>query len=359
MKIEQTEIKKVENYLRQAVKSSMVGARLPSIRQIRQACEVGQSVIDRAIENLRNENLVDVRTRSGIFVGKGQAPDIRIFYFHSPDDLEGARLGFFYSVLLHQLFLSLSNGSRRIRLEQCRGLREEEIAMLHQGRPCSILSFGIREQDCRMLNPLHEAGFSILHLLPNFVPPPDHSVIINDDELIRTQLEYLIRRGHRRIGYLHRMNPVSWARAEHMRWAAFHHYALEFGVELHKEYIRHGDFTWNESEPQTEKAAFEIASLPQPPTALLLAADTSARSVYRGIRRAGLEPGRDMALLGVNNSGCCSYFDPSLSSVGFDLDRAFQQIQDLLETLERGRPGFTVTLPIKIFERESTLRYQS
>jgi len=76
------DIKLVENYLLEAVRSSASGARLPSIRQIRQNCKVGQSIIDRAIENLRGENILEVRARAGLYRTSQQfSPEIKILYF--------------------------------------------------------------------------------------------------------------------------------------------------------------------------------------------------------------------------------------------------------------------------------------
>jgi len=110
---------------------------------------------------------------------------------------------------------------------------------------------------------------------------------------------------------------------------------------------------------QTQQAAYDLAKLENPPTALILCSDNHARPVYRGLRAAGIEPGWDMAIVGTNNMGICSSYDPSLSSVGFDLSGSLKLFQKILTSAEAGKSPGTIKMINKFFERESTLWYKN
>jgi DNA-binding LacI/PurR family transcriptional regulator len=350
------EIKRVENYLLDAVKTSNPGSRLPSIRQIRKDCNVGQSTIDRAIENLRNEHVIEVKSRAGLFsTFQRPAADVKIYYFADLDSLADPRKGYFYYQIMSQLLFSLSDSERKIKLiKSPGGLTSEAVQALLKSRPCTLLTVGVREADFQFLESLRSQGYTIGHLLPNFQESVPGGMHIDDNELMRTQLEYLVNRGHKHIAYFHRVQPDIWARAENMRWTAYHHYALQYGVELRKEYIVQVDISAVDNMEKTEKAAFELTKLDTPPTALILCSDSYGRATYRGLRAGGMEPGKDIAVVGTNNMGICDSYDPSLSSAGFDMDESFERFHDMLSAMEQGAAPGSIKMVTKFFEREST-----
>ena len=355
------DIKLVENYLLEAVRSSKSGARLPSIRQIRQNCKVGQSIIDRAIENLRGENILEVRARAGLYRTSQQfLPEIKILYFADLDSLSDPQKGYFYYVMVSQLLFQLSDTERKTKLIKSPGSLSSEIYDgLLKSRPCTLVTISLKETDIGFFDELSKLGYTIIHLIPDFQKKLPGSMFIDDAEVIHLQLQYLVEHGHKQIAYFHSTHPDRWSRAENMRFTAYYQYAMECGIELRKEYIVSVDPSAIGEMTQTQQAAYDLAKLENPPTALILCSDNHARPVYRGLRAAGIEPGRDMAIVGTNNMGICSSYDPSLSSVGFDLSGSLKLFQKILTSAEAGKSPGTIKMINKFFERESTLWYKN
>ena len=356
-----SDIQRTENYLRKAALSVEVGEKLPSVRLIRKKCGVSQSTIDRAIENLRNESLLEVRARSGLYRNVGQLPNVKLFYF---SDLTGLSSHFnmlFHGFFVSRLFFTLCNIGRRLNMIERPGknLTDEDFKQLCSERPCTILTVGVRDSALDRFNKLEEIGYTVVHLLPNLPTPPEAAVQVDDSKIMESILGYLAGRNIKRVAYFHRMKPETWRRAEHLRFAAFHHHALQLGLEIRKEYIVSICPVWEPYLQCVADEAEKLMKLPEPPEALILTGDHYAKSVYRGIRNAGGEPGRDIAVLGIDNLPCCDFFDPSLSSAGFDVEHSFKLLADMINDMENGGKRQVIMLPVKIFERESTSLFKA
>jgi DNA-binding LacI/PurR family transcriptional regulator len=351
-----SDIQKAENYLRKAALGIKIGEKLPSVRMIRQKCEVSQSAIDRAIENLRNDNLVEVRARSGLYRSIGQPPDVKIYYFSDLTGLKSHQNMLFHGFFVNRLFFTLCNSGRRLNLiEKCtKSVSEEEYQSLLIQRPCTILTIGIKEAELERFKHLEQVGYTVIHLLPDLPTPPEASLQIDDAKLMEGILTYLTEKGITRVAYFHRMQPDVWRRAENLRWAAFHHHALQMGLDIKKEYVVAISPTWEPFLESVAQEAEKLMKLPTPPQALILTGDHFAKSVYHGLRRAGAEPGKDIAVIGIDNLPCCEFYDPSLSSASFEVDSSFDMLKKLICDMENGGEKRVLMLPVKIFEREST-----
>jgi DNA-binding LacI/PurR family transcriptional regulator len=354
------DIKLVESYLLDAVRSQEVGSRLPSIRQIRQNCKVGQSIIDRAIENLRRENILEVRARAGLYRTSQQfLPEIKILYFGDLDSLFKPQRGYFYYVMVSQLLFQLSDTERKTKIIKSPGSISSEIYdSLIKSRPCTLVTVSLKEADVEIFNELSRRGYTVLHLIPDFQEKLPGSMNIDDTELINLQVEYLVKHGHKQIAYFHCTHPDRWSRAENMRFTAYYQCAMEHGIELRKEYIVQVDSSAVGEMQRTQQAAYDLAKLEDPPTAIILCSDNHARPTYRGLRASGMEPGRDIAVVGTNNMGICDSYDPSLSSVGFDIENSLNKFHDMIVGAEAGKIISPKKMISKFFERESTLWYK-
>ena len=102
-------------------------------------------------------------------------------------------------------------------------------------------------------------------------------------------------------------------------------------------------------------ALFELLQKDNRPDAVLLGSDVLVQGVYEGIKKAGMIPGKDISVLGTDNRAWCEFTSPALSSAGFDYGMGFKKLISMVNEVENGADGELIKLPVKIFERKSTV----
>lgn len=120
------------------------------------------------------------------------------------------------------------------------------------------------------------------------------SVVPDEIQGGRTATEVLLKKGHRRIGFLNDMNPIPAA----------------FGrLEGYKQMLKAYDIPFDEnlvrSHPSDLKGGLqgtlELMRLPEPPTAIFCFSDFMAIGAYDALRTLGLSVPRDVAVMGFDN----------------------------------------------------------
>jgi LacI family transcriptional regulator len=117
--------------------------------------------------------------------------------------------------------------------------------------------------------------------------------------------------GHRRIAHIAGA-PNTVAGSE--RLASFRHEAERLGLELSDDYVREGDFT----SASGYREACALLSLPEPPTAIVAASDLMALAALQAIWDAGLEPGRDLGVVGFDDLEAAALAHPPLTTIRQD-----------------------------------------
>ena len=333
---------RVELYLREKLKQSNSGDKLPSIRQLKALLEVSQSVVDKAVMQLVIEGLLEVRQPTGLFKAEAVKPVIKLLNFQNATGIRS-----FYHEFLAGLLYEIAQNGRRIELISDR----KAIAKLMKSPGNdTIITFGVNLQEYSDLG--HHIHRKIINLLPNFIDDVAPGLIIDDTELIETQIKYLAGYGHRKIAYLHLKDENSYIRAQNARWDTFHRLGFELGLEFNK------DFLINCVDRDLERIADALFGLLQKdnkPDAVLLGSDVLVQGAYEGIKRAGMVPGEDISVLGTDSRAWCEFTSPALTSAGFDYDMGFKELISMISKVEKGAEGELIKLPVKIFERESTI----
>lgn len=122
-------------------------------------------------------------------------------------------------------------------------------------------------------------------------------------------IQHLVSQGHRRIAFLSVPARTS-AREERLDGVAS---ALALcGAE--NAGIVEAELSWQGS----EQSAAEVLALPGKPTAVLCFNDILAAGLMLGLRRAGCEPGRDIAVIGLDGLPLAELTYPPLTSVAVD-----------------------------------------
>ncbi len=180
---------------------------------------------------------------------------------------------------------------------------------------------------------------------PPHVRADDYYVDVDNVESAREATQYLLDRGHRRIGTISGPldMPASLDRIQGFR-AAMEQAGLEPVA------IEDGDFT----EMGGALAMNRILSSGDLPDALFVASDLMARGAYIALRDRGLEVGRDIAVIGFDDSAVATTLTPGLTTVRQPSLMQGRHMASVLLDILAGRPAVHATiLPTEIVERGS------
>ena len=160
-------------------------------------------------------------------------------------------------------------------------------------------------------------------------------------------VQYLLNRGHRRIGLIAADEQFRWARQRHEGYAI----ALQrAGLAVDPTLVRVAagtDFAMGAQE------AGALLSLQSPPTAVFAVSDTLAIGAVKAFSRAGRRVPQDVAVMGFDNIPLSEVFEPGLTTIGQPMRELGAAAADmLLERLAGGEPR-SRTVPHALLVRDS------
>jgi LacI family transcriptional regulator len=167
---------------------------------------------------------------------------------------------------------------------------------------------------------------------------------------VRLALAHLHALGHRRIAHVAgAANTVAGSE----RLDAFRREAPALGLELPEELLRQGDF----SSASGYRETCALLALVDRPTAIVAASDLMALAALQAIRDAGLQPGRDLAVVGFDDLEAAALAYPPLTTIRQDRQElgtlAATRAIELIEDPDVA-PQATV-LPVELVVRGSTV----
>lgn len=207
---------------------------------------------------------------------------------------------------------------------------------------------------CNDRNPLSEALFLQYPELPivmmDWAPFNGACDTIQDNSLLGGQCatEYLIGRGYRRIACI--TGPQDNTQACR-RLSGYQKAMTDAGLGLEDNYQIFSNFEFSGG----QKAMEQLLQLPEPPDAVFTCNDAMAVGVYLVLNRAGLTPGKDIAVIGYDDIELASFMSPPLTTIHQPTDALGKlAIDTLLERLnaQMTEPRTLVLTP-KLVERES------
>jgi DNA-binding LacI/PurR family transcriptional regulator len=138
---------------------------------------------------------------------------------------------------------------------------------------------------------------------------PQSWVDIDNVAAIGLMVDYLVERGHERIGYVGRSLEQYWWRE---REDGFHARMAHHGLRVRKPWVIHGP------EAEVDTKLTRLLSAKNRPTALITGGDAIAVSAYRASKRAGLRVGEDIAITGFDTP--LWMLDPVLTNLSFPVE---------------------------------------
>lgn len=166
------------------------------------------------------------------------------------------------------------------------------------------------------------------------------AVISDNVSGIRELLEFIYRRGHRRIAYIHGADSA----VTKNRVSSFYKTAEMLGLEVPDEYIREAAYR---DTATTYAVTNRLLDLPEPPTCIIFPDDFAAFGGINAIRERGLRIPEDISVAGYDGIPAARHLEPQLTTVRQDAEQigcvAAKQLISLIE-----RPKMTVVEQIII-----------
>jgi LacI family transcriptional regulator len=176
---------------------------------------------------------------------------------------------------------------------------------------------------------------------------PLDNLYVDNVAAARTAVDYLIGRGHARIGMLDGQRGPGRARV-----LGYHQALAQHGIAVDEDLIRDGDFR----EDGGYCAMRELLGLSPRPTAVFAANDMMAMGALLAVREAGLMVPRDVALAGFDDTPITKLVTPSLTTVTqFQEELGRRAAEMLFERLAGTVPehGRNEEMPYELIVRES------
>lgn len=135
--------------------------------------------------------------------------------------------------------------------------------------------------------------------------------------------QYLIKLGHRRIGFLAGLPQLNSATE---RLIGYQMALSDYGIRFLPAYIAQGNFTFNDG----YKGVHQILALPEPPTAIFAANDISALGAMEAIREMDLRIPEDISLVGFDDIPQAALTYPKLTTIRQPLHQMGNEAAKLL-----------------------------
>lgn len=169
----------------------------------------------------------------------------------------------------------------------------------------AVMTFGMEQylKDCDLDLPVVFTG-------SDRILPKARNIRINYLTGMREAVNHLVAFGHQRIGYI--SGQLNWSSMRD-RYDALRKAMKGSGIVFDKGLVVEGEHTWEGGAIGMDI----LLNLPKPPTAVLCCNDVAAIGALKALGRRGLQAGRDIALIGLDDLTLCKFTQPSLTTIRF------------------------------------------
>lgn len=354
----------VRQRLQKEIAEALPHAKIRSRRDLMQAYGVSRTTIDRAISELIGQGYLYARNGSGTYVaGKNHPspavrqmrswgvllPDIRHYTY--PGILRGIeQVSFKHDVNL--IVGNIENQAAR-QTSYLRNFIDSKVSgvIIVPARPNP--SEDLEGQLFTMLQELKDQDIPFVFCNRNALGIEAPQVVSNDFQGGLLATRHLLAQGYRRIAYIsHPRYTISLNR--YMGYLS----ALSLAGRQPDENLTAFSSSWDFEAPGYQELG-RMLDGPEPPDAVFCFTDLIARGAYRAICERDLAPGRDVGLVGYDDSQVCRSLEIPLTSVkthSFEMGQKAAQL--LFDGLNGTSPGGnpSIILPPDLVVRESSTR---
>ena len=278
----------VTDYLMNALLPLPDGARLPGVRTIMKKTGAGQLAGCQILQDLRKAGLIRIDPYRGIYriVPAERSDEIRLLHWQL-SELNGSG---FVGKLFRKLRECARTENRKLTIENA-GIRPPgKLAEELVGSGISrAIVFGAAQPD--FARELKNRMRICLELLPRHNEQVVPAMRDAPDMTVR-QMDYLFKRGYRRIGYLHYGgNDMYLYPIQMRRLLDYYRLMAENGLRVDPDWVFHCT-DWYEN----LEVGMDRMMNSNPPPEALIAPGTALERLYPWCRKHHLRPGRDLAV---------------------------------------------------------------
>lgn len=314
------------------------GTKLPTVRQLVERYQVSRVTVGRALDQLKDSGFIDATVGRGTYTSNRitadrplslQLVDLLLFC----DDVEFASKPGFHTEMLDQLHKVLGKQNARLRttILPYYATLTQTVAKIEQLNPQAILLDNVTSAET--IEIARRRKIPCVALFPSLSCDKGNSLLIDNNRLVRQQLNHLFQLGHRKIAYLHPVCQRTFHRDHAERLHCFYEEHARAGIVPNPELIRYGGFTARESYEATR----ELIDLGHEFTAIVCG-DERAKGIYDALNEAGLLIGKDVSVIGEDDCKWAAQMQPPLTTIRIDRDRfakrAVKRLQDMLRSGE-------------------------
>lgn len=225
------------------------------------------------------------------------------------------------------------------------------VAEVVESEPCAgVILTAPLSDDRRVLGLLEQRGLPCVRIAPMLEPDRGCTVMMDEYDAARAITDHLLRKGHRRIGF------VRGPSAHLVSMRRYNGYANALGgkgLRIDPTLIVQGDFS---RQSGREQAAALFAAKP---TAIFASNDEMAVGIIDAANAVGIDIPRDISLAGFDDNTIARTVRPRLTSVRQPLEEMGEAACKLLvERIRRPSPtNEHKQVPFEIMERESVLEF--
>ena len=324
--IRDRKVKKVIEYLANALYPLAPAERLPGFRTIMKETGTGRRTVGHALDFLVAEGLIKVDPKKGIFRIKPaeKTDEIRLLHW----SLASLEEGSFISILFENLLKKAADSGRKLTIENAGNRSPEEIAeeLIRHGISNCILSGAMNSDFGEFLQRKMNVCMELL---------PRHSankvIALRDSpEMTVLQFNYLRNLGYSRIGYIHFCgDDISLYPVQVMRLLDYYRLMAENHLYINPDWVFHCTARYTDLEEGFQKI---ISSVPMPQ--VLIVPGSALKYLYALSRKYKIKIGRDIAIFSCDDSN--EKFNPEVTMITNDPKNIAENCWQMFNALSNG-----------------------
>ena len=336
--IRNQKVKKVVEYLQNALLPLAAGAKMPGIRTIMSDTGTGRRTVAHALAQLVADGVIRVDPQRGIFRIKPaeKSDEIRLLHW----SLNSLEPNSFTSSLFDALLSQAATDGRKITVENALNRSPEDICdeLIRHGITNCII--------CGAMNPdfaglLKEKMSVCMELLPRHTA--DNVTCLRDSpDMTVLQFEYLINLGYTRIGYIHFAGKdVSLYPVQVMRLLDYYRLMAESHLYINPAWVFHCSERYENLEAGLQKI---LTSNPGPQ--VLIVPGSALKYLYPLCRKYSIRIGKDLAIFSCDEPD--EKFVPEVTEITNDPKSIAKQCWELFTALSRGEKVASCNTKLRI-----------
>ncbi|MGL4242498.1 MAG: LacI family DNA-binding transcriptional regulator [Beijerinckiaceae bacterium] len=217
----------------------------------------------------------------------------------------------YFAEMLTAIDETVRSSGRTILLGTCNESiprQETVLSSLREYRPDGIIVCPVGGSTEESLKNIAESGMPVVQVAREIEGLNADFVGCDDRHATQLAIDHLAGLGHRRIAYVGGNDATSNGRLRHL---AFREMLARHGIDTDASLVAAG--------PGTRITGLDavprLMALPEPPTAIVCFNDTVAFGVMHGLQRLGLEPGKDVSVVGCDDVSDAALWVPPLTTI--------------------------------------------